>query len=611
MKLIPTFAPNASAISTRLNVPTFARLMFAFPTRNIPKPPSNSKPNMNSLSLKTKLAICLLFVASLPVNAWTGDQVAVASAHPLATEAGLEVLAQGGNAFDAAVAVSAALAVVEPSGSGLGGGGFWLLHRESDGQQLMVDGRETAPQASHRDMYLDKAGKPVGGLSLNGPLAAGIPGEPAALDYLSKHYGKLPLAAALAPAIRYAEQGFPLDEKLRGKLDRRINAIKASPAAANIFLRDGRLPATNALIRQPDLAWTLKQMAAHGRDGFYQGAVAEKLVAGTRAAGGIWSIDDLKNYQLAFRKPVVGRYKDYRIISAAPPSSGGAVMVEIFSMLDKLGLPADSAQRKHLITEAMRRAYRDRAEYMGDPDFVNVPVAKLISDRYTSELAKSINPRKATKSSDLRPVIAEQYTGTDTTHFSVVDQEGNRVSATLSINLMFGSGFVPPGTGVLLNDEMDDFSKKPGVPNAYGLVGAEANAIAPGKRPLSSMSPTFVESDQRFAVIGTPGGSRIISMVMLAALDFMEGGSAENIVAVPRFHHQYLPDAISFEPNALSAAEQSSLKRMGHQLSPRSSTYGNMHVVVGDKRDGQWQLSAASDPRGIGSAQVATAACDQ
>lgn len=566
---------------------------------------------MNTLSLRNSLAAGLLLVLSAPVLAWKSDQVAVASAHPLATQAGLEILENGGNAFDAAVAVSAALAVVEPSGSGLGGGGFWLLHRESDGLQLMVDGRETAPQAAHRDMYLDSDGNPVRRLSLDGPLAAGIPGEPAALDYLSKEYGNLPLAAALAPAIRYAEQGFPLDEKLRGKLKRRIKAIQASPAAAKIFLRDQQLPPVNAVIRQPDLAWVLKQMAAKGRDGFYQGQVAEKLVAGTRGAGGIWTREDLKNYQLALRRPVVGKYKNYRVVSAAPPSSGGAVMVEIFSMLDKLGLPRTGPTRQHLIIEAMRRAYRDRAEYMGDPDFVNVPVAKLISDSYTSALANSINPKQATPSSDLRPVVAEQYTGTDTTHFSVIDQQGNRVSATLSINLMFGSGFVPPGTGVLLNDEMDDFSKKPGVPNAYGLVGAEANAIAPGKRPLSSMSPTFIESDSRIAVVGTPGGSRIISMVMLAALDFMEGGDAASMVALPRFHHQYLPDAISFEPDAFSAAEQGALTRMGHSLKPRSSSYGNMHVVVADKMADRWQVSAASDPRGIGAAKVTTAACDQ
>lgn len=566
---------------------------------------------MNFLSLRTKLAACLLLVASLPAGAWNSDQVAVASAHPLATEAGLEILAQGGNAFDAAVAVSAALAVVEPSGSGLGGGGFWLLHRASDGQQLMIDGRETAPQAAHRDMYLDEAGNPVRGLSLNGPLAAGIPGEPAALDYLSQHYGALPLAVALAPAIRYAEQGFPLDKNLRGKLKRRLSAIQEYPAAAEIFLRNDKLPAAHTLIRQPDLAWTLKQLAANGRDGFYKGAVAQKLVSGTRAAGGIWTLDDLSKYQLAIRQPVVGHYGDYRIISAAPPSSGGAVMVEIFSMLNKLGLPSSGAERKHLIVEAMRRAYRDRAEYMGDPDYVDVPVNRLISDTYTQQLAQTIDRNKATNSSDLRPVMAEQYTGTDTTHFSIIDQHGNRVSATLSINLMFGSGFIPPGTGVLLNDEMDDFSKKPGVPNAYGLVGAEANAIAPGKRPLSSMSPTFVESNQRIAVLGTPGGSRIISMVMLAALDFMEGGDAVSMVATPRFHHQYLPDVISFEPHAISPAEQSVLREMGHQLKPRSSTYGNMHVVLAERQSGKWRVSSASDLRGIGSAKVATAATDQ
>jgi len=527
---------------------------------------------------------------------------AIASAHPLATQAGMQVLDAGGNAFDAAVAVSAALAVVEPYSSGIGGGGFWLLHRASDGKQVMLDGRERAPLAAHRDLYLDAQGNVVPGLSMDGALAAGIPGEPAALAWLAERYGRVPLKQSLAPAIRLAEEGFPVDSHYRAMARFRLAALRQSPDAASLFLSGDEVPAGGALIQQPELAATLQALAEKGRNGFYSGEIARRLVEGVRKAGGIWALEDLEQYQVVEREPVSFHFGDQRIISAPLPSSGGIGLATMLNILGgyKLDQP-ESAQRTHLIIEAMRRAYRDRAQYLGDPDFVEAPVSRLIDPGYADGLRASIHPQRATPS-DLLPGSASLAGGTDTTHFSVLDREGNRVAATLSINYPFGAAFVVPGTGVLLNDEMDDFSAKPGLPNAYGLVGAEANAIAPGKRPLSSMTPTFVESEQGVAVLGTPGGSRIITMVLLAILDMNEGHGPASWVALPRFHHQFLPDVIQFEPDALSPDVQKVLRDRGHVLKPLDSTWGNMQAVYFDYASGE--VKAASDPRGGGLASV-------
>ncbi|MEK7322545.1 MAG: gamma-glutamyltransferase [Pseudomonadota bacterium] len=529
-------------------------------------------------------------------------RAAIASAHPLATEAGLRVLGEGGNAFDAAVAVSAALAVVEPTGSGLGGGGFWLLHRAEDRREVMIDGRERAPLAAKRDMYLDKNGAVIPGLSVDGPLAAAIPGAPAALAHLARQYGRLPLAKSLAPAIALARNGFPADEHYLKLAQFRLTALRASPAAAAVFLDQGALPTLGHLIKQADLADTLAALAEHGHDGFYKGPLAERLVAGVRAAGGIWSLDDLAQYQVVERAPVIGEYRGWRVVSAAPPSSGGVALISMLNMLagydlDKL----DAATRTHLIVEAMRRAYRDRADYLGDPDFVKVPVERLIHPLYAAGLRATIHPARATPST-LLPGGGEPPRGTDTSHFSVLDREGNRVAATLSINLPFGAAFVPPGTGVVLNDEMDDFSAKPGTPNAYGLVGFDANAIAPGKRPLSSMSPTFIESERSLAILGTPGGSRIISMVLLGLLDIVHGGDAASAVAVKRFHHQFLPDVIQYEPGAFDEKLAAALAARGHTLKEVNRGYGNMQAVWWDKVRNT--VRAASDPRGGGGADV-------
>jgi gamma-glutamyltranspeptidase/glutathione hydrolase len=528
----------------------------------------------------------------------TPPQEAVASAHPLATRAGLDVLAAGGNAFDAAVAVSAALAVVEPASSGIGGGGFWLLHRANDNRDIMIDGRERAPLAAQRDMYLDKSGDVIPHLSVDGPLAAAIPGEPAALAHLAQHYGRLPLAKSLAPAIRLAKEGFPVDARYQLLAKFRSKVLRASPAAAAVFLHDNDVPELGELVKQPDLANMLSTLAKQGADGFYKGSFARKLVDGVRAAGGIWTEEDLASYRVVERTPITGEYLGWHITSAAPPSSGGVALLTMLNILSGYDLAKmDEATRTHVIVEAMRRAYRDRAEYLGDPDFVKVPVSLLINPAYAAGLRAGIRLDKATPSNAL-PGITSDSIGVDTTHFSILDKEGNRVAATLSINFPFGSAFMAPGTGVLLNDEMDDFSAKPGIPNVYGLVGEDANAIAPGKRPLSSMTPTFLESDRGIAILGTPGGSRIISMVLLASLNIMEGGDAQSAVEVKRFHHQFLPDVIQYEPDGLSPSTIESLKARGHQLKALDRHYGNMQVVWWEKKNNK--VGASSDPRGEG-----------
>jgi gamma-glutamyltranspeptidase / glutathione hydrolase len=527
---------------------------------------------------------------------------AIASAHPLATQAGLQTLAAGGNAFDAAVAITAALAVVEPQSSGLGGGGFWLLHRESDHFDTMIDGRERAPLAARSNMYLDSGGQVIPRLSVDGPLSAAIPGIPAALDYLAHKYGKLPLTKSLAPAIRLAHDGFAVDERYRRLATFRIDTLRKSPAAAVIFLRDNEVPPADYVIKQADLAMTLEAIATLGKDGFYQGKIAEQLVIGSRTAGGIWTIKDLNQYRIYERAPVTGSYKGIRITSAPPPSSGGVALLTMLNILADYQLDQlDTTSQKHLVIEAMRRAYRDRAEYLGDPDYVDIPVERLIHPFYADGLAASIRMDQATPSNSL-PGLPNADEGNHTTHFSVIDKQGNRVAATLTVNFPFGSGYVAPGTGVLLNDEMDDFSAKPGAPNVYGLIGAQANAIAPGKRPLSSMTPTFLDSGERIAVLGTPGGSRIITMVLLAVLDFAQGGDANSMVSVKRYHHQYMPDVVSYEDGAFSDTEITALSLMGHVLKQRNAPYGNMQAVIWDRRLDK--VTAASDPRGNGLAEV-------
>ncbi len=537
------------------------------------------------------------------------SEYAVASAHPLATQAGIKILQEGGNAFDAAVAVTATLAVVEPYASGIGGGGFWLLHFADEDYDIMVDGREVAPFAATRDMYIDAQGNPTKN-SVTGPLAAGIPGTPAAITHIAENYGRLPLSQSLAPAIELARDGFLLTEFYAKRAKVVVERLQQFPETMKIFMPNGEVPQAGFKLVQSDLAQVLEQIAADGFDGFYRGDVAQKLVSSVQQAGGIWQLEDLDDYQVIERKPIKGNYKNLEIVSATLPSSGGIVMMQVLNMLSQFDLPAmNEAQRKHVIVEAMRRAYYDRARYLGDKDFVNVQVDELLSMSHAEKHWADFSAQHATRSEDYlenvlddKPKVNEQ--AQNTTHFSILDQDGNQVAATLSINYYFGSGFVAKGTGVLLNNEMDDFSIQPGHANLWGLVGSEANAIEPGKRMLSSMSPTFLSDGQRIAILGTPGGSRIISMVLLSALAFSEGASAEQMVNLPRYHHQFLPDEIQYESGALQADTIATLQSMGHVLNDLERSYGNMHVIVWDLKTKQ--VTAASDLRAIGTAQVET-----
>jgi gamma-glutamyltranspeptidase / glutathione hydrolase len=551
----------------------------------------------------------VFFLSILFVVALTGCQKqlvphsAIASAHPLATAAGMDILVQGGNAFDAAVAVSATLAVVEPYSSGLGGGGFYLLHRQSDGRQIMLDAREVAPSQASATMYLDDKGEVIPQRSTDGPLAAGIPGVPAALAKLAKDYGKLPLTQTLAPAMRIARDGFAVTPQYQAMAKFRLEALRASPAARAIFLVNNDVPPVGSKILQTDLANTLQQLADKGAAGFYQGDTAAQLLKGVQAGGGIWKSADLQNYSVKDRLPIVFNYRGYRIVSAPPPSSGGIALAEMFNMLSGFERhPLDAVKRTHLLIEVMRRAYRDRAEFLGDPDFVKVPQEKLVSIPYAEDTAGTISFEHATPNSILPPVVAPPPQGNHTTHFSIIDTAGNRVAATLSINLPFGCAFVAPGTGVLLNNEMDDFVAKAGVPNAYGLIGAQANSIAPNKRMLSSMTPTFVESNDKVAILGTPGGSRIITMVLAGVLGVIDNKTAAQIVSQPRFHHQYLPDVVHYEQGAFDTEQLAQLQHLGHSVQQVENPYGNLQIIIWDKT--KKEVSAASDPRGEGQASV-------
>ncbi len=529
-------------------------------------------------------------------------KAAIASAHPLASQAGQEILEKGGNAFDAAVAVAAALSVVEPNASGLGGGGFFLLHRASDGLDTMVDAREKAPAASKRDMYLDAQGKPVPKLSTQSALAAGIPGEPAGLALVAEKYGKLPLKVSLQPAIRLAREGFAVYPRLLGGLKYKQEAFRKSPELARIFLKNGEVPPLGYVVKQPELARTYQLLADKGMRAYYQGEFARKLAGEVRKLGGIWTEQDLADYRAVERAPIIGHYRGARIVSASPPASGGIALVDALNILEGYDLgKLDAVTRKHAVVEAMRRAHRDRAIYLGDPDFVKIPVEMLTSPLYADGQRTSLRLDRATPSEMLPSAAMEAQQGAHTTHFSILDRDGNRAAVTITLNLWFGSGLVIPGTGILLNNQMDDFSIKAGTPNAYQLIGAEANAIAPGKRPLSSSTPTFVESPRGLMIAGSPGGSYIIGMVLLATLDFMDGKAAKEIVSAPRFHHQYSPDVITYERDAFSDAEKAALAARGHQLR-EGDRWGNLQVVTWDYASGK--VEAAADPRGDGEGLV-------
>ncbi|MGH8442479.1 MAG: gamma-glutamyltransferase, partial [Nevskiaceae bacterium] len=521
---------------------------------------------------------------------------ALATAHPLATAAGVEMLEEGGNAFDAAVAVSAVLTVVASQSTGIGGGGFFLLHREADGFETLVDGREVAPLAANSKMFQDPKGVAIPKASLNGARGAAIPGLPATWHHIAQKYGTRPLARLLMPAVRIAREGFAIEEGKARQLAK--NRDRFSPAAAAVFLPGGQPPVAGTVIRQPDLAVTLEAVARDGRAGFYQGPVAAKLLAGVKQGGGVWQAEDFTRYKVIERKPMQFFFRGYRLTVAPPPSAGGVTLAQALAMLEARGWPpADPVQARHEMVETMRRAYRDRL-LLGDPAFVAMPLHRLLSREYLLGLARDIKPDAAS----LSMPVAQPVEAANTTHFSILDAAGNRVAATETVNTEFGSGFMPPGTGVLLNNEMDDFAASLTASNAYGLIGSTANAIAPGKRPLSSMAPTFVEGERGLLIIGGKGGSRIVSQVLFGVLDFIGGGDAQHAVTLRRYHHQYLPDRVDFEPGALSEFEQAELKKLGHTLRLVPDGWGLMHAVWWDRRGDT--LQAAADPRGIGTGAV-------
>jgi len=563
----------------------------------------------SSVSANTAIATKTTTLANTP------NQVAIASGAPQATDAGMAMFAKGGNAFDAAIAVASSLAVVEPYSSGIGGGGFFLLHTAKEGaqhkqpslaggQDVFIDAREVAPHAATEDMYLDKQGHVIEGASLNGARSAAIPGEVAGLVYLAENYGKLPLNASLMPAIKLARKGFAVDAYYQKMAKMRLSALQASPAAAHIFLRDNQVPALGTIIKQSNLANTLQRIAHRGNKGFYRGAVAKQLIQDVQKAGGIWTTADLLDYQVIVRQPVYGHYHNMTIIGAPLPSAGGIGLITALNILSHFDLAKVSAlTRIQLVIESLRRIYLDRARYLGDPAFTKVPVGLLLSQDHADTLRSSITIGKATPSRRLDQHQTQTQQGNDTTHFSIMDAKGNWVSATLSVNYPFGSGFVAVGTGVLLNDHMDDFATKLGVPNVYGLVGSVANSIVPGKRPLSSMSPMFVVTPDKVGVLGTPGGSRIISMVLLAILDMADGKLPKHWVQLPRFHQQFLPDHVEYETGAWDVKTQKALEKMGYHLKA-IDPYGNMQAILWDRKTNQ--LYAASDPRGSGKASVMT-----
>ena len=542
---------------------------------------------------------------------------AIASAHDLATQAGLQIIAQGGNAFDAAIAVSSTLSVVEPISSGLGGGGFFLLHDGKTGKDVFIDARETAPAAATPDKYLLPNGDFNRDRAENGPWAAGIPGLPAAFVHLAEKYGRLPLETSLAPAIRVAREGFPVYARLARGYAARREVMERYKGTREVFLAGGKPLQEGDLFRQPDLARTLERLAAQGFDGFYRGETAKRLLAGVKAEGGQWTAKELAGYRVREREPLRLKYNEWSITTAPPPSSGGVALAQMLQILDAYDLAKmDEAQRTHLVVESMRRAFRDRTFYLGDPDFVDIPMQTLTSPFYAAGLRATINPRKATPS-DLLSGEQTPLEDEETTHFSIIDAEGNRVAATQTVNLLFGSGLVAPGTGVLLNNEMDDFALKPGTPNAFGVMGFEANAPEPGKRMLSSMTPTFMESPQKVAVLGTPGGSRIITMVLLGVLGYDAGLEAQQVAALPRFHHQWMPDLIEVESEALSPATRQTLEAMGHRFKVAgyaaqggrgsSHVWGNLQTVEWDKTTNT--LMGGSDPRNpVGAAKVVESA---
>jgi gamma-glutamyltranspeptidase/glutathione hydrolase len=529
----------------------------------------------------------------------------VVSAQHLATKVGVDVLKRGGNAIDSAVAVGYALAVVYPAAGNLGGGGFMTVQL-ADGRKTFLDFREKAPLAATANMYLDKEGNVVKGLSTLGHLAVGVPGTVSGLELARQKYGTLQRAALISPAITLAERGFTLEQGDVDMLATATAEFKKDPATGAIFLNKGEPFAVGQKLVQKDLAKTLKAISEKGPDGFYKGSVGAAIVKSSQEGKGIITQADLDQYTTRELTPIECDYRGYRVISAPPPSSGGVVICEMLNILE--GYPLKdlgfrSAEAVHYQIEAMRHAYMDRNSYLGDPDFVKNPLERLLDKGYAEKIRAVIDPKKAGVSKDLKPGVPP-HEGSNTTHYSIVDQWGNAVSVTYTLNDWFGAKVTAAGTGVLLNNEMDDFTSKVGVPNLYGLVQGQANAIAPGKRPLSSMSPTIMTKDGKpVFVVGTPGGSRIITVVLHTILNVVDYGmNVQEAVDAPRFHQQWLPDVTNVETFALSPDTRKILTDMGHNLGvPQPANHVAAIIVgapsLGGKPVGKNRYYGANDPR--------------
>jgi len=525
----------------------------------------------------------------------------VSSQEALATRAGVEILKQGGNAVDAAVAVGFSLAVTLPRAGNLGGGGFMMVHLAEANKTIAIDYREMAPAKAHKDIFLDDNGDPDPRLSREHGLAVGVPGTVMGMELALQKYGTMTMKQVTAAAIKMAKEGIEVTPDLSTSLIGLKKRIAQWPSSAKIFYKaDGSNYRVKETLKQPELAHSLSLIAAHGSNGFYQGETAQKIVSAIQEVGGIMTLEDLKNYRVVERKPVQGDYRGYQVVSMPPPSSGGIHIIEMLNMLepfpiDKLG--HNTAATLHLMTESMKRAYADRSEYLGDPDFYNVPVEALINKDYAKKLASQIKTNKATPSSDIKPGNLAPYESDQTTHYSVVDQWGNAVSNTYTLNFSYGSGLVAKGTGILLNNEMDDFSAKPGTPNGYGLVGGEANAVEGNKRPLSSMSPTIVMKDGKpFIVTGSPGGSRIITTTMQVIMNVIDHDlNIAEATAAPRVHHQWLPDLLRVE-QSLNRDTIELLEAKGHKIKVNNAIGSTQSIMVTEQG-----IFGASDPRRAGS----------
>ncbi|MDO5613908.1 MAG: gamma-glutamyltransferase [Paracoccus sp. (in: a-proteobacteria)] len=530
----------------------------------------------------------------------------VSAQERVAAEIGREILAKGGNAADAGVAVAFALAVTLPRAGNIGGGGFMLFHDAESGQTHAIDYREMAPAGATRDMFLDAGGNADADLSRYTGAAAGVPGTVAGMKMVLDEFGTMPWAEVIAPAIRLAEDGITVTPDLADSLEAMHERLTRYPSAAAIFYKeDGSFYRPGDTLVQADLARTLQTIADEGPDGFYRGEVAQRIADAVQAAGGQITADDMANYRAIKREPVTGEYRGYEIVSMPPPSSGGVHLIQILNALEGYpigALGAGSAETLHLMAEAMKLAYADRSEYLGDPDFVDVPVAELISKDYAADMRSKIRQAFATPSEQIAPADLAPYESDQTTHYSIIDRHGNAVSNTYTINFSYGSGLVADGTGILMNNEMDDFSAKPGVPNAYGLIGGDANAVEPGKRPLSSMTPTLVKKDgEIWLATGSPGGARIITTVLQVLMNMIDHDmNVAEASAAPRIHHQWLPDELRIE-EGIGIDTIRLLQGKGHNVSLQE-VMGSTQSVMRDPASGY--LLGASDPRRAGAATV-------